>query len=170
MADQIRLRAGERQGMPLLADREPAYVRDEQALYVGSPAGNVKLCAAGTESQVQALEEAAAAQNVRLSELEQAVEEAAAALMLQAGRLEQLETGNGNLQETLKTQQEILTAVQSAQQSLQETAAALQSEKLSARSAAAVTPPASDADMGAVAVACAAIIAALQAAGLMQAS
>ena len=51
MADSIRLRAGNKEGMPQLADREPAYVRDEQALDVGTPQGNVKLCDADLEAR-----------------------------------------------------------------------------------------------------------------------
>ena len=43
MAGSIRLRAGSRASMPRLSDREPAYVRDEQALYIGTPSGNLRL-------------------------------------------------------------------------------------------------------------------------------
>ena len=60
MSGSIRLRAGDRAGMPRLADREPAYVRDEQALYVGTPDGNVKVCSAATEGKVTALEQTVA--------------------------------------------------------------------------------------------------------------
>lgn len=56
MSDTIQLRAGNRADMPILADREPGYVRDEQALYVGTPEGNVKLTGA-LEDRVTALEE-----------------------------------------------------------------------------------------------------------------
>lgn len=55
MADTIKLKAGNKAGMPDLADREPAYVRDEQALYIGTTAGNVKI-GAQTEAKVTALE------------------------------------------------------------------------------------------------------------------
>lgn len=43
MADNIYLRAGNKAEMPELSDREPAYVRDEEALYIGTPDGNVKV-------------------------------------------------------------------------------------------------------------------------------
>lgn len=43
MADTIQLRAGDKAGMPELLDRELAYVRDEEALYVGTPTGNKKV-------------------------------------------------------------------------------------------------------------------------------
>lgn len=43
MADTIQLRAGNKENMPVLRDREPAYVRDENALYVGTPEGNKKV-------------------------------------------------------------------------------------------------------------------------------
>lgn len=56
MADNIYLRAGNKAKMPELSDREPAYVRDEEALYIGTPDGNKKLCSADTEERVTALE------------------------------------------------------------------------------------------------------------------
>lgn len=43
MADKIQLRAGNKANMPNLTDRELAYVRDEKALYIGTPDGNVKI-------------------------------------------------------------------------------------------------------------------------------
>ena len=55
MADTIQVRAGNKANMPTLADRELAYVRDEEALYVGTPDGNVKIGAA-LEASVKALE------------------------------------------------------------------------------------------------------------------
>ena len=56
MNDTIQLRAGNKENMPTLADREPAYVRDEKALYVGTPAGNVKITGP-VEERVKDLEE-----------------------------------------------------------------------------------------------------------------
>lgn len=43
MADKIQIRAGNKSGMPTLTDRELAYVRDENALYIGTPSGNKDL-------------------------------------------------------------------------------------------------------------------------------
>ena len=43
MADTIQIRGGNKANMPKLADRELGYVRDEEALYVGTPTGNVKV-------------------------------------------------------------------------------------------------------------------------------
>ncbi len=40
MADKIQIRAGKKAGMPTLTDRELGYVRDENALYIGTPTGN----------------------------------------------------------------------------------------------------------------------------------
>lgn len=57
MADNIYLPAGKKAGMPNLSDREPAFVRDEKALYIGTPDGNLKLCEAGTIDKVAELEE-----------------------------------------------------------------------------------------------------------------
>ena len=55
MADKIQIRAGNKSGMPTLTDRELAYVRNEKALYVGTPNGNVKI-GGDLESKVAALE------------------------------------------------------------------------------------------------------------------
>lgn len=55
MADTIHLRAGNEEKMPTLADREPAYVRDKKALYIGTPEGNVMLCTAETLKDVENL-------------------------------------------------------------------------------------------------------------------
>lgn len=52
MADTIQIKAGNKGNMPVLADREIAYVRDEKALYIGTPQGNVKLCNADLEDTV----------------------------------------------------------------------------------------------------------------------
>lgn len=43
MADTILLRAGNKEGMPNLAQRELAYVKDENALYIGTSDGNKKI-------------------------------------------------------------------------------------------------------------------------------
>lgn len=56
MADNIQIKAGNKAGMPTLNDREPAYVRDEEALYIGTPGGNKKVCSAKTEGKVSTLE------------------------------------------------------------------------------------------------------------------
>ena len=56
MADNIFLKSGNKAGMPALPDRMPAFVRDEKALYIGTPDGNLKLCSAETEGKVKALE------------------------------------------------------------------------------------------------------------------
>ena len=43
MSDTIQIRAGNKLGMPTLADREIAYVRNENALYIGTDSGNKKV-------------------------------------------------------------------------------------------------------------------------------
>ena len=55
MADTIQLRGGTKEKMPNLADREPGYCRDEEALYIGTPDGNVKL-GGKTEDALKALD------------------------------------------------------------------------------------------------------------------
>lgn len=72
MADTIKLKAGNKAGMPDLADREPAYVRDEQALYIGTSAGNVKI-GAQTEAKVNALEGRIEAQEGELAQVKESV-------------------------------------------------------------------------------------------------
>lgn len=57
MADTIKLMAGNRDGMPTLPDRTPAFVRDEKALYIGTESGNLKLCDADTIQDVQTLKD-----------------------------------------------------------------------------------------------------------------
>lgn len=52
MADNISIRGGNKKGMPTLRDRELAFVRDEEALYIGSLDGNLKLCSADTEEKI----------------------------------------------------------------------------------------------------------------------
>lgn len=64
MADVIRLCAGNKAGMPTLLDRQPAYVRDENALYIGTPDGNKKV-GSDVEARVEALETRADALEAR---------------------------------------------------------------------------------------------------------
>ena len=58
MADKMFFRAGNKANMPTLADREPAFVRDEKALYIGTENGNLRLVRAGLEDDVASLERA----------------------------------------------------------------------------------------------------------------
>lgn len=54
MADSLQIRAGTKAKMPTLAVRELVYCTDEQALYIGTATGNIKLCAAALEGIVNA--------------------------------------------------------------------------------------------------------------------
>ena len=54
MADTIQLRGGNKEGMPALAAREIAYVKDENALYMGTPAGNRKIYGEELERKLEA--------------------------------------------------------------------------------------------------------------------
>lgn len=63
MADKIQIRAGNREGMPTLTDRELGYVRDENALYIGTPTGNKDI----TGELKQAVVELQAALNGKLT-------------------------------------------------------------------------------------------------------
>lgn len=112
MADGIRLRAGLKAGMPRLADREPAFVRDEAALYIGTPEGNVKLAAAGLEGRVDKLEETARTCGETLDAHGEALESAEGILHTQGETLEQLQTAKTAQQEALtRLEREKLTAV-----------------------------------------------------------
>ena len=146
MSGSIRLRAGDKAGMPRLADREPAYVRDEEALYVGTSAGNVKI-GGKTESIV-------AAMAGRVSTMGEILSDHLTAI--------------AGLQETQTAQSRTLAAVETAQQTQGETVARLQQEKLTASHMAAVAELAADADLAAVAAACNSLIAGLKAAGIMK--
>lgn len=51
MADIIKIKGGSG-AVPTLQDRELAYSKDEQALYIGTESGNVKLVTAITDADV----------------------------------------------------------------------------------------------------------------------
>lgn len=51
MADTIMLKGGNKAGMPRLNDREPAYCRDENAFYIGTPDGNKRVGGEKVEAQ-----------------------------------------------------------------------------------------------------------------------
>lgn len=51
MADKIKLRAGKKEGMPQLDQREVAYCTDENAIYVGTEDGNKKVGGDGVTEQ-----------------------------------------------------------------------------------------------------------------------
>jgi len=91
MNDIIRLRAGNRESMPKLRDREPAYVRDEEALYIGAGSSSVKLASADTFVRLNWLETQQEEQHRRLNDLRTVQEQ-------QAETLEQLPSDR----ETLK--------------------------------------------------------------------
>lgn len=67
MADTIQLRAGDRKGMPELLDREIVFVRDEEAIYVGTPDGPVKVGRKLEEALVQ-INSALATQQAEIEE------------------------------------------------------------------------------------------------------
>ena len=56
MADLIRIKGGNG-AVPTLKDREIAYSKDEQALYIGTEGGNVRLCGVGDTLNVNDLVE-----------------------------------------------------------------------------------------------------------------
>lgn len=54
MADLIRIKGGIGD-VPDLQDRELAYSKDQQALYIGSDNENTRLCGAGDAARIEAL-------------------------------------------------------------------------------------------------------------------
>lgn len=54
MADLIKIKGGTG-AVPTLQDRELAYSRDEQALYIGTASGNVRLCGVNDISNISTL-------------------------------------------------------------------------------------------------------------------
>lgn len=137
MADTIQLRAGNKASMPVLLDREIAYVRDEKALYVGTPTGNEKMGAA-LENAVASLESA----------MNTAIETFDGELDIIFGKTTALE-GRA-------------TSLEGRATALEGRAAALEGRK-----AAAVAPLATDAQLATVITTVNSLIASLKACGLM---
>ena len=76
MPDLIQIKGG-RGAVPQLEDRELGYSKDEQALYIGTESGNVKLFGSsgtGHEARIAALETKVDDIIARLAELEKANE------------------------------------------------------------------------------------------------
>lgn len=70
MADLIKIKGG-RGAVPTLQDRELAYSKDENALYIGTENGNVKLSGSGDDSAMKAyIDGLVATINARLDALE----------------------------------------------------------------------------------------------------
>lgn len=65
MADTIQLRAGDRKGMPELLDREIVFVRDEEAIYVGTPGAPVKI-GRKLEAEIEQMKSALATQQTAI--------------------------------------------------------------------------------------------------------
>ena len=147
MGDGIRLRAGQRANMPQLADREPAFVRDEAALYIGTPEGNVKLAAAELEGRVDALEETARTLGETLDAHGEALESVEGVQQTRGEVLEQLQTQTGAQQETLNR---------------------LAREKLTAAALPSMAPLPEDASPSDIAAAWNALVTAMQAVGMME--
>lgn len=144
MADTIQLRAGNKNSMPVLLDREIAYVRDEKALYVGTPTGNEKIGAA-LENAVASLESA----------MNTAIETFDGEMDIVLGKTTALE-GRA-------------TSLEGRANALEGRAAALEGRAtaLEGRKAAAVAPLATDAQLATVITTVNSLIASLKACGLM---
>lgn len=56
MADEVKIRRGNKAAIPTLSVGELAYCRDAKELYIGTAAGNVLLCANATITKVTGLE------------------------------------------------------------------------------------------------------------------
>ncbi|MBE6961277.1 MAG: hypothetical protein E7445_02355 [Ruminococcaceae bacterium] len=173
MNDSIRLRAGNRAGMPQLADREPAYVRDEEALYVGTPSGNVKIggktaaVVTALAGRVSTMGEILADHTGEIAALQEGQTAHGQTLTEQGNTLaahSQTLTEQGN---TLAAHGQTLTELEVAQQTQGETITKLQQEKLTASPMAALSALPDNADLAAVTAAYNSLIAGLKAAGIM---
>lgn len=153
MADSIRLRAGLKAGMPRLADREPAFVRDEAALYIGTPEGNRMVAQAGLAERTAALERTAADHAAALAGLREDSDTLAAAQSALSERLGGCLERQSALEQTAAGHTDALTALDKA--------------KLTAVPAAAQPPLPSEPTAAELSAAWAALLSALQAAGLM---
>ena len=146
--------------MPQLARREPAYVRDEQALYIGTAEGNVKLCAAGTEGRVTALEG-------RLADCRETLDFHSEVLEGLEGSLQAHTELTEQHTEALNTHSSTLSAHGSALDTQRAALERLETGKLSAVPAAALPVLGGAADTAAIIAAYNGLIAALQACGVM---
>lgn len=152
MADTIQLRAGNKAGMPELLDRELAYVRDEEALYVGTPTGNKKM-GKKLEDAVSALQSTVSGHSNSIAGLNATVDT--------------LDTDLNTLETTVGTHGSQLGTLQTSVGNLGSAVSTLQIEKLSASKATAQSELAADADLAAVVAAFNALVAAMKASGLM---
>lgn len=146
MADNISIRGGDKEGMPTLRDREPAFVQDEKALYIGTPDGNLKLCSAETEGKVNSLEEAIKAHSEEISGI--------------GDDIKRIDEELGNIDATI-------AGISEAMKSINGEIASLSEEKLSASAAASVSTVAADAEAADIAAKLNELISALKISGIM---
>lgn len=158
MADTIQLRAGNKASMPVLLDREIAYVRDEKALYVGTPTGNEKM-GADLENAVASLE---SAMNTAIETFDGEMDIILGKTTALEGRATSLEGRATALESSTSTLDGRATALENRATALEARAAALEGRK-----AAAVAPLATDAQLAAVITTVNSLIASLKACGLM---
>lgn len=83
--------------MPTLAVRELVYCTDEQALYIGTAAGNIKLCAAALEGIVNSINGTVNAHGQSISSLQNSVNGLNNNLNSFSGTLSQHQQGITNL-------------------------------------------------------------------------
>lgn len=152
MADTIQLRAGNKSGMPTLLDRELAYVRDENALYMGTDTGNKKIGAA-LEAAVSALQSTVGGHSTSISSLNATVDT--------------LDTDLNTLETTVSAQGTQIGSLDTRIGNTETSVSTLQNEKLSASKAAAQSNLAADAELETVVAAFNALVAAMKASGLM---
>ncbi len=68
MADLILIKGGNGT-VPHLEEREPAYSKDEKALYIGTESGNVRLCGKDDATRLNALDKTISELNARIEDI-----------------------------------------------------------------------------------------------------
>ena len=162
MSDTIQIRAGNKLGMPTLADREIAYVRNENALYIGTGDGNKRI---GEElnATVNSLLSSLARYGERLTNLDLFVEELCA--NQDGHRVSIAENSNAIAKHGTAIEAQGKTVAEHST-AIAEQKAALDG-KLSASPVAAQASVAADADLATVVAALNALIAAMKNSGVM---
>lgn len=143
--------------MPTLAVRELVYCTDEKALYIGTSAGNVKLCAAALEGIVNGINGTVNAHGQSISSLQNSLNSLSGTV-----------GGHGNSINSLNSSVNSLSQTAQAHQQGIENLKTQMANKLTANPVQAQAAVAADADTAAIVTAVNNLIAAMKASGVMK--